>query len=810
MNRIAVYGLLMLSGCFIANERPAEAAQGEAAAPAIGDEEVPFAIGGTGGAYFLAEPGELVIDLYKRDRSRSRRRTDLRAILVGPDRRVLRDITLRDDGKPIGSPGPWQHARLTTRVPRKGVYGLNITISHDRYGDHAHWGFKTNCRRYLIETARGHRDERRTEPIVLGNLDKPIDVCFLPRQGAFDIDITNLPKGVAELHVFDAGGATVGTINVDDKGQAKHTFPAGKSRKEVPWRLRLPKQRGTIQIDGVTRWSSADLYPHLPYWTPEPTSWFPFQAYRWLLTPYKTTAYGKPGEKGEIHLRLHNNADQARTVQLAFEFPRDRWSVELSTDRVKLGPKQAKPLTLRYTVPTDGNERLCHVRATPVDDPDFTTYSTLTVRAGTAPASRPLNMPIVLEPYQHQNRQFGYLPDYPLDWEMYFDLENRPITRTQLGLCALRDGTWTHIDLQSAIRTRPPKLKGAPSATTIAKTKIAFDRDNDLYFFADFGRQTALMHSRDGGRTCNAYVIGGRAGYDLEQFSGHNIPDGPPPILRSIRKPTERTRKLRWRVLSDLMLFVPEKRDGTIILGEPISVSSKSLGTGAHSGVPSAVVSRGSKIHVVWAEATDPKVKVPGVPTFVATYDRATKTLGKPVLVGYGAPPNDVHNRPCITMDREGYLHVLTGTHGRPFHYARSLKPNDAYSGWTKATPAGEDLRQTYIGMVCGPDGTLHTVFRLWRHDTETFDSGAIFATLAYQRKRPGRPWEAPRILIKPPFSEYSIFYHRLTIDRQGRLFLSFDYWSTYWFYRTDHVGNRRGLLMSPDGGQTWRFADFR
>jgi hypothetical protein len=55
------------------------------------------------------------------------------------------------------------------------------------------------------------------------------------------------------------------------------------------------------------------------------------------------------------------------------------------------------------------------------------------------------------------------------------------------------------------------------------------------------------------------------------------------------------------------------------------------------------------------------------------------------------------------------------------------------------------------------------------------------------------------------PFTEYSIWYHRLTIDRQGRLLVSFDYWSTYWFYRTDHVGARRKTMLSADGGDSWQ-----
>jgi hypothetical protein len=292
---------------------------------------------------------------------------------------------------------------------------------------------------------------------------------------------------------------------------------------------------------------------------------------------------------------------------------------------------------------------------------------------------------------------------------------------------------------------------------------------------------------------------------DFEQFSGHNVPDGPPPILSYTH--TASDPKRIWRRINDLELHLPKKAGGKISFGEPILISKQCIGMSMHSGAPSGIVSRGTKVHVVWGEATDPETKVPGVPTYVATYDRKTKTVGKPALVGHGAPANDIHNTPSITMDSQGYLHVLAGTHGQPFPYARSLKPNDAHSGWTEPVPAGKDMSQTYIGLVCGPDDTLHLVYRLWQTGKAPFPTSQ-YATLAYQRKRPGKPWEPPRILIVPPFSEYSVFYHRLTIDRKGRLFVSYDYWSTYWFYRTDHQGSRRALLMSPDGGESWRLAN--
>jgi len=165
------------------------------------------------------------------------------------------------------------------------------------------------------------------------------------------------------------------------------------------------------------------------------------------------------------------------------------------------------------------------------------------------------------------------------------------------------------------------------------------------------------------------------------------------------------------------------------------------------------------------------------------TYDRDTGELGTPALLGYGPP----------------------GTHGRPFHYCKSNLPHDAGGGWSEPLSAGEGLNMTYIGLVCGEDGTLHVVYRLWRWGEPYPNSN--YATLAYQRKRPDQPWEQPKILVVAPFSEYSVFYHRLTIDRLGRLFISYDYWSTHWFYRNDHRGNRRALLMSPDGGETWKMA---
>ena len=218
-----------------------------------GEAEIELGIGGTGGVYFLASKGELVVEVEKRDRNRRGRPTELRAILVGPDRRVLQEAAIPDDGRPKGSGvGPARRARLSTQVERKGVYGLNITVSNDRYGDDIIWGFRTNCPHYLVETARGHRDVRREEPIVLLNPTRPGDVCFLPRQRAFAMELSGLPATVDAPSVYDSKGALIHSLPADKHGRASHTFPPDVHRDAVPWRLHLPAQKAVVQIDGAT------------------------------------------------------------------------------------------------------------------------------------------------------------------------------------------------------------------------------------------------------------------------------------------------------------------------------------------------------------------------------------------------------------------------------------------------------------------------------------------------------------------------------------------------------------------------------
>ncbi len=756
-------------------------------------------LGGCGGVYFYASPGELWVEVQKQDLNLRGNKTHLLALLFAPDREVVDQAWLSDDGRETGSgPGPVQKAMLRTEVKRPGVYGLNVTVTQDRYGENVSWGFKTNCRKYLVETSRGHKDERHQEPIVLRNTGRQGDVGFMPGTKSFSIDLSGLGKSVKNVPIYDGDGRKVMALDVSPDGTVQHDFTANESRRNKLWRLHFNSAEGIINIDGVTRWNRGDPFENLSLWTPDLSSWFAFHENRWLLTPYRRNVYCNANNEGSVNFTLHNNSATAKRVRLSLEFDEEEaWSARLSNTEVELKAYSTERIAVEYTVPPKGNEWKCYVRATVLDDTEFSTWSSVTLHRGDAPAMSPLEMPIKLEPYRHENEQFGYLPDYPLNNQVYFDTDNRPFVIASDGVFYLHDGTWSktmQAQCPDTGRTIPIKPLG---------TKIAFDQDNDVYLLGRDGDSTVLLHSSDRGATYSAWLIPGSSSFDIEQFSGHNLVDGPPALARF--RQTAADPKLIWRRINDLELILPEKRpDGSIVIGQPIAVSKNCIGLSAHSGIPSTIVSRGDNVHITWGEATDPEAKAPGVPTYVATYNRSTGRLGEPALVGYGPPANDVHNSPCITIDSKGYLHVLIGTHGRTFKYVRSLMPDSTVEGWTEAKDVGSGLRQTYVGMVCDRDDTLHLVFRLWLNDNRYFPAG-YYANLAYMSKPSGEEWSDVQRLVVAPFSEYSIFYHRLTIDRKGALFLSYDYWSTYWFYRTDHRGNRRALLMSPDGGTTWK-----
>ena len=244
---------------------------------------------------------------------------------------------------------------------------------------------------------------------------------------------------------------------------------------------------------------------------------------------------------------------------------------------------------------------------------------------------------------------------------------------------------------------------------------------------AGAGLSDCIIYTPDRGRTWQIQPVSSGLA-DFEYHTGHNAPEGIPPM---VGWRTTAPHPARFCSYHDLLLFLPRLEEGRISVPEPILISDNCLGGALHSGGPSTLATRDGRTHIVWGEVAEPDA--PGVPTYIATYDHATGELSEKVFIAHAPPVNDVHNVPAVVLDSQGYIHVVTGAHGDNFFYARSLRPNDISGGFTEPVrvldsgwvdgKTDEDGRgaQTYIGLVCDREDTLHLVYRQNRSGVDEY-----------------------------------------------------------------------------------------
>ncbi|MCK5805352.1 MAG: BNR-4 repeat-containing protein, partial [Lentisphaeria bacterium] len=688
-------------------------------------------------------------------------------------------------------------------------------------GNDLAWGVRTSARHVFDSKALFKQHK-------LGG-----DVWFEAPPGELSVNFQ--PQAMAQtISLLDATGAPLAEFALV-KEPVVYPIPPSPKRRLLG--LRIQKKQLDYRIDGVTHFkgnASQGPFPNSNFWASRADGWFNIRRIRHSLFPRRRHLFRLPGTPFRAVFTVRNpDAAPAGFLVSAESAGLQGIRLEPVGGTVRLAAGEMRSFALSGTLPPTvrpGASLAARLRVSRAETPALTVYATLTVTAGIAPATRNLDMPLVLKPYAHANALLGYEPEYVPN-APYFDLQNRPTIRWRGYHRHLSDaveildmdGTWRHAEFMSALKAALPGFGGLYFPTFSMGVKTAFDRGGACTLVSAYtkeGRRSVLLDTIDDFHSYQVIPFGpvGKVGFEIEQFTGHNTEtDHPAPILLSVRT---RDHKDHWASYNDLFLYLPERgAGGKIDMGEPIKVSSRCIGFAPHSGGASAIASRRDKVHLVWGETVEKREGVPGVPTYVATYDRSTKTLGKPILVAHGPPVNDVHNSPGIVLDHEGRLHVVTGAHGAPFYHTSSLAVNDAYSGWSTPVPVlssgrkyegtDEDGKgeQTYLGLVCTPDGTLHIVSRQWRIGVDSYHPGRLYAALAYQRKRAGKPWEEARPLVVPPLSDYSVWYHKLCVDRRGRLFVDHVYYSVHPTYNNDVPGrlDYPALMMSPDGGDSWK-----
>lgn len=136
-----------------------------------------------GAVYFYAQPGTLIVTLWKRDLSGN------------PNERASTAVLME------GTP--------QAKALRAGVYTLLLSANSDQYLSLQTIGFSTNAAQHMVSSGAGHTETARPGPIILDGPDKPFGIFFKPSQGAFKVQLSGLPKNAKSIAMYDAAGKLV-------------------------------------------------------------------------------------------------------------------------------------------------------------------------------------------------------------------------------------------------------------------------------------------------------------------------------------------------------------------------------------------------------------------------------------------------------------------------------------------------------------------------------------------------------------------------------------------------------------------------
>jgi len=194
------------------------------------------------------------------------------------------------------------------------------------------------------------------------------------------------------------------------------------------------------------------------------------------------------------------------------------------------------------------------------------------------------------------------------------------------------------------------------------------------------------------------------------------------------------------------------------------------------------IITANNKIFVAWLDrVADIQIKA---------YDIENDKWSETILIGKGV---DNHSGPAITMDSEGYLHVVFGPHHGPFQYTRSSQPYEI-DQWEPVELFGDSA--TYPSLVIDRDDRLHCTYR---------GGGPEPRRLIYQQKPKHGDWTDPLELVHPGVdSGYTQFGNSLMIAPDGTIHLGFHIYDRV----EPAAGKSIGNLRSKDGGKTWQNAN--
>jgi len=199
------------------------------------------------------------------------------------------------------------------------------------------------------------------------------------------------------------------------------------------------------------------------------------------------------------------------------------------------------------------------------------------------------------------------------------------------------------------------------------------------------------------------------------------------------------------------------------------------------------IVTHHGQTHIVWQDITPE-----GYLNQIRSYNHQSKQWSDPVTLGHGL---DNHARPILTIDHQGYLHVVLGGHNSPVTWCQSTHPNDS-SKWADPQPIGEG---TYPVLLCSHEDTLYLTLRANNH-----------AGVDFYAKPKGKPWELRSRIVKNAEEyrkAYGAFHMAMMEAPDQTIHAVIDFYEG----QDDHG---RGLhqavcyTRSRDGGLSWEKSD--
>jgi hypothetical protein len=347
------------------------------------------------------------------------------------------------------------------------------------------------------------------------------------------------------------------------------------------------------------------------------------------------------------------------------------------------------------------------------------------------------------------------------------------------------EGKWiasqNHIEAIRKYLKLKPQEELLLSAGERCSDAVEIDKDNNAYtlvstryfknghrFFSSF-----LLYSNDNLKSWQVYPLKGR-NLRLEPYRPNSDRSKPPVLTAN---------------LSGISLILPEKtKSGGLKIPASIQLvpeSAKAITTNTMAGAGNQCISSKDKIFVVYMSQkalTNEK----GTPQYIVSYNRRTGKVSGPVLLGISGHRIDGHNSPVVDLDSKGYVHVIGGTHWHGVPLWTSLKPDSITSGWSKPEYIAGNGDSTYSlsgvsypGFLISRDGTMHLVVRGRSSVLEkqsVSNQKVIDYALVYFRKLPGKEWEKRKDLVVPNWTRYSNWYHKIGIDLEGNIYLTYYY----------------------------------